>query len=368
MKHIKSAFFFTLAMAIILSSTAMAQGQGRGNGSGNCPIGAGGTGNFISTLPNEELSEAEIAGMRYMREEEKLARDVYLSLYETWNDRIFDNIARSEQRHMDAVKALLDKYGLDDPMAEERGVFNDADLQVLYDNLLEKGTLSLGDALNVGATIEDLDIFDLDERLAQADNADIQTVFQNLKKGSRNHLRAFVFRLGRLGETYNAQYLSAEELEAILNSPRERGSVDENGESLFNGRGGRGRWTNRLNSVENLFAKGGHGPGDGTGSGGSGPKDGTGNGAKKGTCNITENLPSLFAKGGHGPGDGTGNGGSGPKDGTGNGAKKGTCNITENLPSLFAKGGHGPGDGTGNGGSGLKDGTGNGAKKGTCIG
>lgn len=283
MKHIKSAFFFTLATALILSSTVMAQGTGRGNAQGNCPVGACGAGNFISTLPSEALNGTEIEGMRYMREEEKLARDVYLSLYEEWNDPIFDNIARSEQRHMDAVKTLLDTYGLDDPTPEERGFFYDADLQALYESLLEKGKISLADALKVGATIEDLDIFDLDEKLAQTDNTDIQTVFQNLKKGSRNHLRAFVFRLGLLGETYNAQYLSAEEVEAILNSPREKGSADENGEPIFNGRG-RGRWTNRVNTIEaapSLFAKGGHGPGNGTG---SGPKDGTGNSARNGTC------------------------------------------------------------------------------------
>lgn len=33
----------------------------------------------------------------------------------------------------------------------------------------------------------------------------------------------------------------------------------------------------------------------------------------------------ILAKGGHGPGDGTGNGGNGPKDGSGHGNKSGTC-------------------------------------------
>lgn len=237
MKHIRPAFFATLAMAFILNTAAVsAQGPGRGNRQGNCTQGA----DIISTLPNEELSDAEIAGMYYMIEEEKLARDVYLALYEEWNDRIFENIARSEQRHMDAIENLMRKYSLEVPALEERGLFADAELQILYNSLLEKGKISLADALNVGATIEDLDIYDLDERLALADNADIQMVFQNLSKGSRNHLRAFVFRLGLAGESYDAQYITDEELETILSSPREKGSADENGEQFFRGNG---RWT-----------------------------------------------------------------------------------------------------------------------------
>ncbi len=57
-----------------------------------------------------------------LREEEKLARDVYLYLYTHWNQWIFSNIAKSEQQHMDAVKGLLDKYDIEDPV--------DIDIQV----------------------------------------------------------------------------------------------------------------------------------------------------------------------------------------------------------------------------------------------
>lgn len=101
------------------------------------------------------LSEAEIAGLVYMREEEKLAQDVYLALYAEWGLPIFQNIANSEQTHTDAVKTLLDRYGVEDPAVETAaGEFVNADLQALYDQLTALGEQSLGDALKVGATIE----------------------------------------------------------------------------------------------------------------------------------------------------------------------------------------------------------------------
>jgi len=42
----------------------------------------------------------EVKWLRFMREEEKLARDVYLKLFDTWKLTVFSRIARSEQRHL----------------------------------------------------------------------------------------------------------------------------------------------------------------------------------------------------------------------------------------------------------------------------
>ncbi len=180
----------------------------------------------ISDLPVEDLSDAEVEELIKMRQEEKLARDVYLTLYEKWGLRIFSNIAQSEQSHMDAVKTLLDKYGLEDPVADDVvGVYKDSTFTELYNTFVEKGNLSLVDALKVGATIEDLDIKDLEDEIAQTDNQDIRTVFQNLMKGSRNHLRSFYKLILLNGATYEPQYLSQEEFDAIVNSPMERGVV-----------------------------------------------------------------------------------------------------------------------------------------------
>jgi len=65
------------------------------------------------------LSEEEVEMLTYMREEEKLARDVYLLMYETWEAAIFTKIADSEQKHMDTMLKKLDKYGLPDPALDD---------------------------------------------------------------------------------------------------------------------------------------------------------------------------------------------------------------------------------------------------------
>jgi hypothetical protein len=139
------------------------------------------------------LSQDEIDGLIHMRIEEKLARDVYTVLGEKWNARVFLNIKLSEQTHMDAVKRLLDRYAITDPLTtDEVGVFPDEHFQTLYNQLVEKGSISLTEALKVGVQIEELDIEDLEYQLTNVvDNPDIIRVYTNLKKGSENHLAAF---------------------------------------------------------------------------------------------------------------------------------------------------------------------------------
>ncbi|MEZ4866880.1 MAG: DUF2202 domain-containing protein [Caldilineaceae bacterium] len=179
----------------------------------------------LDTMTLGELSAEESAALTYMREEEKLAHDVYVTLGEQWQLPIFTNIAGSETTHTEAIKTLLDRYGLADPVAGNGvGVFTDATLQGLYDQLVADGAQSLAAALTVGATIEDLDIVDLEQRIAQTDNADIKLVFSNLMQGSRNHLRAFVSTLERqTGERYQPQYLDQTAYDAIISSDMERG-------------------------------------------------------------------------------------------------------------------------------------------------
>ncbi|MBW1781627.1 MAG: DUF2202 domain-containing protein [Deltaproteobacteria bacterium] len=216
-----------MALGMLLGSMAAEARQGSENGSKGHQVGLSGV---IAGLPYEDLSDAEIVGLEQMREEEKLARDVYHTLYEKWGLRIFYNIALSEQQHMTAVKLLLDKYGLPDPITDSTvGVFTSEEMDALYTSLVAKGNASLVDALYVGAAIEDLDLFDLYEFLTETDNADIRTVYQNLAKGSRNHLRAFVYQLSINGATYSAQYLTQEQVDNILSSEMERGRVDAEG-------------------------------------------------------------------------------------------------------------------------------------------
>ena len=105
-----------------------------------------------------ELSNLEKQDLIFLREEEKLARDVYLYAFEKYHEQIFYNISQSEQQHMNSVLYLLNKYNLEDPIIEALGVFSNQDLQQLYNQLTAQVDISIIEALKVGATIEDLDI------------------------------------------------------------------------------------------------------------------------------------------------------------------------------------------------------------------
>ena len=181
---------------------------------------------LIENIPSSELTEAEIAGLIQMREEEKLARDVYSFLGQKWNLQILSNIAESEQTHTNSVKVLLDRYGIEDPVKDDTvGVFTSQVMTDLYTNLVKQGEASALGALIVGATIEDLDIYDLTELLLETDNSDIITVYNNLQKGSRNHLRAFIGQIDNNGGSYSPQYISEEEFNLIISSAQEKGQV-----------------------------------------------------------------------------------------------------------------------------------------------
>lgn len=201
----------TLAGAVdaVLEATAA-----RGDGSG----GGGSGGQEDPTV--SPLNEAEVEDILFIREEEKLARDVYITLGEQWGTAIFENIAQSEQNHMDAMKSLIDTYGLTDPIVDDTvGVFENAVLQQLYDDLvsdqtaidlsyaapgltIDGGGSSLVAALEVGAFIEEYDIIDIQHAQEDATQADVQAVYDNLLRGSRNHLRSFVGQLDARGEDY----------------------------------------------------------------------------------------------------------------------------------------------------------------------
>lgn len=177
------------------------------------------------------LSSEESSGLQFMIEEEKLARDVYQTLDTQWNLRIFQNISRAEQQHMDAVAILLDQYELANPTASnDIGVFADPDLQALYNQLVEDGSQSLTAALLVGTAIEEIDILDLEVYIGQTDNADLLRVYANLMRGSENHLRAFVSNWERrTGESYAPQYLSQADYGDLMTTIPSRGGRGNRG-------------------------------------------------------------------------------------------------------------------------------------------
>lgn len=179
----------------------------------------------VNILPKESLSVEELNSLAFLREEEKLAMDVYITLYNKWGVKIFDNISRSENSHMSLVLSLLNKYDLPDPVgANTVGIFKNTNLQALYNQLVLEGNKSPLNAYVVGATIEDLDLFDIKVALLKIDNQDIRYVLDILAKGSRNHMRSFYNNIINAGGTYNPQYITKDEFKYIIESEMETGN------------------------------------------------------------------------------------------------------------------------------------------------
>lgn len=165
------------------------------------------------------LTTLETDDLKYMREEEKLARDVYLTMDQHWGQQtqVFARIALSEEDHTSTVDYLLDKFEVEDPVVNDTiGVFTNEELQALYDQLVARGKTSFVNALYVGALIEEKDMRDILAAINQTDERPIILAYSNLLDGSKSHLRAFVSVIETQGLTYEAQILDPEEVELIL--------------------------------------------------------------------------------------------------------------------------------------------------------
>ncbi|WP_432696927.1 DUF2202 domain-containing protein [Marinobacterium sp. YM272] len=172
------------------------------------------------------LSDEEVSTIQFMREEEKLARDVYLTLDQYWGEQtqVFANIAESEEEHTSSVEYLIDKYEIEDPVLhDEIGLFTHPELQELYDKLVATGTNSLIDGLYVGGLIEEKDMEDIVEAIEGTDERPLVLVYSNLLDGSENHLRAFVEVIENQDLTYDAQLLSQDEVDYILTADSDSG-------------------------------------------------------------------------------------------------------------------------------------------------
>jgi hypothetical protein len=277
MKWMKSAVLVAVvAFLAIQGYSQRGQGmggmKGLGNGTASCLT-------QIQSLPLQTVDKSEAEALTYMREEEKLAHDVYVKLYARWGTQVFGNISQSELRHMDALKSLLDRYTIADPVVSmELGAFKSDSLKTLYKDLIAKGESSLQNAWQVGATVEDLDIHDLQAAALSTDNADLKLVYGNLEKASRNHLRAYSRQLAALGITYKNQYISDVLLAEILSTANVIGSGCNR--SGCNRTGSNGAGCN------------GSGICDGTGCNGTGAGDG---------CGMRRGSGGTSVGSGHGP-------------------------------------------------------------------
>ena len=110
---------------------------------------------LFSNCSNDEnltpLTELEKNDLLFLREEEKLARDIYIYAYTKYQNTVFNSISQSEQKHMDNVLSILNQYSITDPASTQIGVFNNAALQSLYNHLKSQVDISASESRYVGA-------------------------------------------------------------------------------------------------------------------------------------------------------------------------------------------------------------------------
>lgn len=211
MKYQTLASVITIACALSvpgLSFAAQGQGQGQGSNAQNPSL----------QIPAGVLTEQDKIDLHYLQEEEKLARDVYLTLRAKFNSVIFQNISESEQRHTDSVLNLLNLYQIPSVALSEVGKFHDASLQTLYNDLILSGTKGASEASLVGALVEEVDIADLKKMLSTTKNPDLMNTYRKLMTASERHLNSFVsLWKSQTGSTaYKAQVLSQADVDTIL--------------------------------------------------------------------------------------------------------------------------------------------------------
>ncbi len=222
-----------------------------------------------------DLVSGEETGILQMREEEKMAHDVYAGFYTKWDLPVFQNISEAETTHYNAMLTLITAYKLTDPSTGVVGTFTNPAIGELYAKLVAAGTVSAAEALKTGAYIEEYDILDLEKLIAATENSAIIQIYSSLLRGSRNHLRSFVATLANYNVVYVPQIMTPETFDAIINSPMESGN--QNG--LQNGNGNK-------NGQNKGKGKGNGGSGNGKGNSGQGnsANKGAGNGTGSGVC------------------------------------------------------------------------------------
>jgi len=210
-KHlVKSA-----VMTAILAAPYLLGGCGSG-ATGYEALGGGGDPGSEGVEPVDVSSDVA-EDLTFLREEEKLARDVYLTLYDVWGLTVFSKISSSEQRHMDRVAETLTAFGLPDPVADDAvGAFTNPEIAGLFEELVSDGLEDEVAALTVGAIIEDLDIHDIQNMAARTDDPTALATYESLECGSHNHMRAFMEQLRTRGADYDVQFISNDYFIEIL--------------------------------------------------------------------------------------------------------------------------------------------------------
>ena len=133
----------------------------------------------FSSLVSTAFASDNITALKMALDDEYKAKATYTKVMEDFGfTRPFLNIARSEQRHIDALIPFFSKYGLEVPSNPYLG------------NTLSYGSLREACQAGVDAEIENIELYD--KIFALADDSDLMKVFERLQWASQErHLPAF---------------------------------------------------------------------------------------------------------------------------------------------------------------------------------
>ena len=180
-----------------------------------------------------QITQSDRDALIYTMQEEKVANNFYTAMQSLYGLNVFENISKSETMHMKHVKALLDNFGIDNPVSgkyEAAGSFMDAGLEKMFNDMISVGSISVTEALKESAKFEEMDIRDLNAFVESTENTSIESTLNMLINASGNHLRAFVKNLKTRGIEYTPQYLSQEEFNGIISSS---GKSKGNGNCIY---------------------------------------------------------------------------------------------------------------------------------------
>ena len=169
-------------------SESPGRGQGMQNGQGPSAEKMDG----LDGIASGTLTSEQEATLSYMAEEEKMAHDLYIAFGELYGDKVFDQVARAESKHLSAVQTLLERYNLSDPTAgQDVGTFTTESVQKLYDAFLAQGSVSRDGAFEAARTIEKDDISSISAASKGLTAPDVTKVYGQLLSASEHHLAAF---------------------------------------------------------------------------------------------------------------------------------------------------------------------------------
>jgi len=165
----------------------------------------------------EPLGADEQRDLQRIREQRKLARDLYWDLAKHWGSLVLVRLGAAEQAHLNALDTLLDHYDLSDPVAGPAvGESGDPKFHALHAQIVEVGHRSEMAASQAGLLVEEMSLSDLAAARARTRRPEIAAVYDDLLRDSRNHLRALFRQMQRFEGEYVPQSLSLSDFEAIV--------------------------------------------------------------------------------------------------------------------------------------------------------